>query len=153
MASDLTPAPFACHRSRVTAAMNLYEHQQSTRRPVVLVMFVAALAMLAGGIAYGLPLAWHGIMGVSTAMMGLMLWQGRLSGSRLTRTHLDLWNGTWRQRIALDSVDHVRINNWSHDTSLTLVMKDGGKGVVPSICYGSAEEIAAAFNSIGLRTT
>jgi len=78
--------------------------------------------------------------------------RGWLSGARLTRTHLDVWNGTWRQRIALDTVDHVRFNNWSNDTSLTLVMKDGRKGSVPSICYGSAPEFAAAFHSIGLRT-
>jgi len=93
--------------------MTLYEYQQNSRRMGVLLIFLVSLGMLWIGLAYRAPIEWLGIIGVSSGMLALMLLQGKVSGSRLTPTHLELWDGTWRERIALARVDHVKVVPWS----------------------------------------
>lgn len=133
--------------------MTLYEYQQNSRRMGVLLIFLVSLGMLWTGLAYRAPIEWLGIIGVSSGMLALMLLQGKVSGSRLTPTHLELWDGTWRERIALARVDHVKVVPWSSGWSLTLVMKDGKKDPIPGMCVGSATALADAFKSAGLPTT
>lgn len=133
--------------------MTLYEFQQSSRRMGVLLVFLVSLGMLWIGLAYHAPIEWLGIIGVSSAMLALMLLQGKVSGSRLTPTHLELWDGTRRQRIPLAGVDHVKIVRWSSSWSVTLVMKDGKQDPIPGMCFGSAMALAEAFKAAGLRTT
>ncbi|MFN9968737.1 MAG: hypothetical protein ACK58T_02455 [Phycisphaerae bacterium] len=81
--------------------MTLYEYQQNSRRMGVLLIFLVSLGMLWTGLAYRAPIEWLGIIGVSSGMLALMLLQGKVSGSRLTPTHLELWDGTRRERFAL----------------------------------------------------
>jgi hypothetical protein len=132
----------------------LHQHRETSRRPIMAVVAVVAMAMIWFGLANSAP--WYALLPVFAAL-AMALWMlaaGRISGSELTADRLRLFSGQWERHIPLAAITSFSITPWSEGPDwITLHIRQEADCLIPSHCAGDVKALAAALAAHGIPRT
>lgn len=130
---------------------DLYQHAESTRRPIVAIAAGAGAMLTAVGWTHGAPGPFLAVVAFSTLFAAGFFVLGRRSGCRVERTRLSFHAGSWSKSIPVGDVSAYRVTPWSEGQSwVHLRQSDGEEWLVPAYCIGDVGQFTAALDSLGL---
>jgi hypothetical protein len=129
----------------------LYQHAESTRRPIVAVAAILGAAMSWVGWSYGAPAGFLVVTLFSTLFATGFFVLGRRSGSRIDREGLFFFAGRWEKRIPVADVNSYRRTPWTESQDWIHLRGPGeDEWLVPAYCVGDVGRFTAALDTLGV---
>lgn len=130
----------------------LYQHAESTRRPIVAVAAILGAAMSWVGWSYGAPAGFLVVTLFSTLFATGFFVLGRRSGSRIDREGLFFFAGRWEKRIPVADVKSYRRPPWTESQDWIHLRGPGeDEWLVPAYCVGDVGRFTAALDTLGVQ--
>ena len=128
-----------------------YRFEERGRRMSVLIVLMGAIGMLGLGLAYGAPWFFMAAVAIAGAMaLAILVWNSH-SGMRLEGETLTLFRDQWRHEIDVKTIRRVRATpSLDGQPSIWLELEHDPAYRLPGYCFGSAEQLKAAFRERGI---
>jgi hypothetical protein len=137
------------HRSVINESTVLYEHRESTRRPIVAVAALLGALMTTIGWRYSAPGPFIAVISITTLFCVWFFVLGRHSGCRVDQKTALFFAGNWKKSIPILDVASYRLTSWSESQDwIHLRVRDGHEWLVPAYCVGDVNDFVAILDRL-----
>jgi hypothetical protein len=124
-----------------------YRYSQQGRRPASLAMLAASVAALAAAIAHDVPWLYVAPVALAGLLTLYAVIVNRKSGMSLSGNQLTIFAGRWSQDVPTAHIQSVRVERWSDDTTIELMVTGAAPVTIPGYCFGSTDDLLQALAS------
>ncbi len=136
-------------RSVINETIALYEHSESTRRPIVAVAAVLGALMTAIGWQHSAPTPFIAVTALSTLFSAWFFILGRHSGCHVGQKTVLFFAGNWTKTIPIVDMASYRLTSWSDGKDwVHMRLRDGQEWLVPAYCVGDVNDFVAALDRL-----